>query len=222
MKRWLLTLTALIVTLTTSAARLPDRPAPASPSSLPRSAALEGQLTAHRMVVAPVVDGQMEALWGLTPSLIVHLEGDRQVELRALYDEERIYFLARWQELQPRRGAGGVVANKLSISWKDLAHAQPWQSACSTACHTAYTADQYTIGSVNAESIPPTVEEDLVGRGGWHDGVWTLEWSRPLQCGNLFDVQFTDLAGVYPFVVKMFEEDGPDPVSELYLLVFQP
>jgi hypothetical protein len=60
--------------------------------------------------------------------------------------------------------------------------------------------------------VPGIVKSPFVGDRGdisaawkWADGVWTLEFSRNLVTGSETDVQFSDLAALYPFAVAVFE-----------------
>ena len=65
---------------------------------------------------------------------------------------------------------------------------------------------------VAGDMIPSIVVAPIVGDRGdiaaawqWVDGVWTIEFSRALDTGSEFDVQFTDLAQTYFFGVAVFE-----------------
>ena len=71
-------------------------------------------------------------------------------------------------------------------------------------------------------TIPQGAHDALPAAGRWHDGEWIIEWSRPLQSGNLYDLQLTDLSVTYPFRVKVFEGRAgqPDPISEVVELGF--
>lgn len=65
---------------------------------------------------------------------------------------------------------------------------------------------------VAGDMIPSIVVAPIVGDRGdiaaawqWVDGVWTIEFSRALDTGSEFDVQFADLAQTYFFGVAVFE-----------------
>ena len=115
------------------------------------------------------------------------------------------------------------MANKLTVHWT-LPPPAPGLAApaCDVACHTAYADQTGRIVDLQAETIPPGADEALPAAGAWRDGVWTVEWSRPLHSANANDLQFTDLHAAYPFFVKVFEGDATraDPVSPLRMMVF--
>ncbi len=46
---------------------------------------------------------------------------------------------------------------------------------------------------------------DLASKNAYKDGKYTLEWSRKLNTGSQFDVQFSDLSKTYAFGVAVFE-----------------
>lgn len=46
---------------------------------------------------------------------------------------------------------------------------------------------------------------DLSAGWVWADGTWTLEWSRALETGSEFDVQFNDLTATYYFGIAVFD-----------------
>lgn len=65
---------------------------------------------------------------------------------------------------------------------------------------------------VAGDMIPGVVVSPIVGDRGditaawqWVDGVWTIEFSRALDTGSEFDVQFTELGHTYFFGVAVFE-----------------
>ena len=199
--------------------------------------AMEGQrLTAQPAAVAPAVDGEIDPVWNTASTLELPLtwgirgqEPAYPAQLRAIYDGEMIYFLAQWPDADPpeaaapKAGAAPFMANKLTVHWT-LPPPAPGLAApaCDVACHTAYADQTGRIVDLRAETIPPGADEALPAAGAWRDGVWTLEWSRPLQSDNAYDLQFTDLDAAYPFFVKVFEGDTEraDPVSPLRMMVF--
>jgi len=46
---------------------------------------------------------------------------------------------------------------------------------------------------------------DISAAQSWKEGVWTVEWTRKLDTGSKFDVQFTDLSKGYFFAVAVFD-----------------
>jgi hypothetical protein len=147
-----------------------------------------------------------------------------RAELRALYTTDTLYLLARWPDASAPAGDGEpVIANKLTMHWAlpppSAGSAAP---ACDVACHTAYTDQSGRIVDMQAETVPPGADEALAVAGVWRDGVWTVEWARPLRSANHNDLQFADLSAAYPFFLKIFErrEGQADPVSATRLLAF--
>ena len=191
-----------------------------------RSSAATPVLAAHLVDAPPVIDGQVESVWEAVPPTTVLLttrdndaSAATEATLRAVYDAQNLYLLARWPEPNPVPGTGDV--NKLTVHWQIV----PTFIHCSVACHTAYVdASSRSLRTVNAETIPQAGSEALPAAGAWNDGEWTLEWSRPLLSDNPYDLQFADLGIDYPFRVKVFEHqtDQPDPMSDTVLLRFQP
>ena len=60
--------------------------------------------------------------------------------------------------------------------------------------------------------MPGIVKSEFVGDAGdiaagwvWEDGVWTVEFGRPLVTESEFDVQFDDLTATYYFGVATFD-----------------
>ena len=183
-----------------------------------------GQLQAMRVSQAPQIDGEPEPAWESAPPLDVPLtwgmgsgEPAFSVELRALYDADRLYLLARWPDAAPDSRPADF--NKLTVHWRIEAGA----IHCAVACHTAYVTEDLAVRSLNSETIPQGGGEVLPAAGGWNDGEWIVEWSRPLKMANAYDLQFVDLHTAYPFLVKVFESipERPDPVSAMAELVFQ-
>jgi len=178
----------------------------------------------------PVLDGVVESLWDAADPVCVPLKRGRhgsetayEAELRTIYTADDIYFMVRWPDSAPAAPSWSEQ-NKLILHFSVPA---PWQGAddlmCLTACHTAYVDDQDRGRYVTAETIPPGLTDPLALGGGWQDGYWMLEWGRPLESGNPFDVQFGDLATSYRFFVKVVEgrSNEPDPISDDLLLGFQ-
>ena len=190
-----------------------------------------GQLVSCSVNTAPLLDGEADPVWASCPTLRIPLtygirgeEHAVDVGLRSLHDEDTLYLLVDWQGDAPSM-VEGHIQNRLTLHF-DLE--EPWPGArdvtCLVACHTAYTDGMGRIDYLSAETIPSGRTEPLPAAGGWSDGVWRVEWSRPLVHGNLFDVQFEDLEQAYPFFVKVFDqiEDKADPVSARHVLVFRP
>jgi len=76
-----------------------------------------------------------------------------------------------------------------STAWK------PWQ----------FDEDTFSVGSrVPAVLVAPTTGDrgDLVARGGWSDGIWTVELSRSISTGSPYDLPMT---GVLHLGVALFE-----------------
>jgi hypothetical protein len=187
-------------------------------------------LVAHKVSGAPVLDGALDAAWDSVPATEIALyrrtdgkEAALRLELRAAYTDHELFFYATWPGDPPR--ADGTLRNELTLHF-DLA--EPWPGArdvtCLVACHTAFSDGADGVAYVLAETIPPGRTDPLPAAGGWRQGRWHLEWSRPLLHKNLFDVQFDDLDKRYPFFVKIFlHTDGvADPVSASHELVFAP
>ncbi len=204
--------------------------------------AMEGpRLTAQPTAVALAVDGEIDSVWNTASTLELPLtwgirgqEPAFPAQLRAIYDDVMIYFLAQWPEADapkvgapgaaaPEAGAASFIANKLTVYWTLPPPVSGLAApACDVACHIAYADQTGRIVDLQAETIPPGADEALPVAGAWRDGVWTVEWSRPLQSDNAYDLQFTDLDASYPFFVKVFEGDAEraDPVSPLRMMVF--
>jgi len=189
-----------------------------------RSEASAMQLRAMRVDQPPQIDGELEPAWESAPPLNMSMtwgtggdESAYSVEMRALYDSDSLYLLARWPDAKPRRQDADI--NKLTVHWRIEAGA----IHCAVACHTAYVAGDLTVRALNSETIPQGTGEMLPVAGGWEDGEWIVEWSRPLTMANAYDLQFANLQVPYPFLVKVFEfiPDQPDPVSPMAELLFQ-
>jgi hypothetical protein len=186
-----------------------------------------GRLVSQWVGSPPTIDGSVEDAWAMSEPLRASLtwgihgtEHALDVELRALHTDRSVYFLAQWAG-QPPSGEANTASNKFTLHWR-IPDAAVRQLDCDIACHTAFANGSGRFVYANAETIPQGGSEALPVAGGWEDGTWTLEWSRPLLDDNPFDLQFSDLDAGYTFMVKVFEqmEGRPDPVSERYTLVF--
>jgi hypothetical protein len=144
------------------------------------------------------------------------------IELRSLHTEQALYLLAQWSGKAPE-GPENTVSNVFTLHWR-LPESAAQGLDCSVACHTAFVDGRGALAYANAETIPQGGSAALEAAGGWGDGLWTIEWSRPLINGNPYDLQFDDREGTYSFFVKVFEriEGRPDPTSGRHLLVFEP
>jgi hypothetical protein len=222
--------------------RAPQSPQPAAATGVPpangatalspadEAGETAGTLAARRVASPPAVDGVVDVVWADAPALHVPLawgitgvEHALDVELRGLYTADAVYLLARWAAAAPG-GQTGAVANRLTVHWRVPAQAGVQPPACDVACHTAFADDGGRIVYANAETIPQGGAAALPVAGGWRDGVWTVEWSRPLVNDNPYDLQFSDLTRSYTFFVKLFEriEGRADAVSRRHRLAFQP
>jgi hypothetical protein len=188
-----------------------------------------GRLVSQQTSSPPIIDGHIDDAWVAVDPLSIPLtwgwgstEHALDVELRALHTDQAVYFLAQWSGTPPS-GATNTVVNKLTLHWRI-----PEQAArgldCSVVCHTAFADGDGRFVYANVETIPQGGSAALSTAGNWDAGIWTLEWSRPLVSANPFDLQLDDWDQAYSFLVKIFEriEGRPDPVSDRYLLVFQP
>jgi hypothetical protein len=185
----------------------------------------------------PVADGRVEASWDGAPALVAPLHhglhGDEPagaVTLRSLHDDERVYFLLRWPAETPG-GEPDVWRNLLTIHWRlvdpGLVSGESTGSnglACTVGCHTATASGRGELIGIRAETIPPGLDDDLPAGGGWAEGEWVLEWSRPRTSSSPYDQHMIDLAQDYRFFVKLFQglEGRADPVSDVHELRFRP
>jgi hypothetical protein len=187
-------------------------------------------LVSRRTDAAPIVDGDLDDVWASAPSVTIPLNWGRHsvefafdLRLRALHTSEAIYFFSEWPGTKPSL-ANDALTNQLTMHFDLL---EPWQGArdvmCLVSCHTAYADASGRLAYMSADTIPVGQTEPLSAAGGWQNGVWRLEWSRPLVNSNPFDEQFGDLGQSYPFFIKAFEHhDGsPDPVSATCTLLFE-
>lgn len=182
----------------------------------------------------PVMDGVAEAIWeqatALVAPLAYGLHGDEPagtIELRSLYDEENVYFLARWPA-GTHGGEPNVWRNLVTFHWRLVSSGEVSGEstgsdglACTVGCHTATADGQGNLVGIRAETIPPGLDDDLDAAGGWSGGEWMLEWSRPRASASPYDQDLTDPAQRYRFFVKLFAglDDRPDPVSNVHELV---
>jgi hypothetical protein len=219
-----------------------DQTSPLPPTSMldPELGVLLGDpLLSVPANVPPAMDGFVEAMWAGAPALAVPLQyglhGDEpagMLELRSLYDDERVYFLARWPAATPGGAPDGAPAersyrNLLTVHWRlvdpGLVSGESTGSeglACTVACHTATADGQGGLVGLRNETIPPGLDDDLPTGGGWVQGTWTVEWSRPRVSPSPYDQHMTDPAQGYRFFVKLFQglEGRADPVSDLHEL----
>jgi hypothetical protein len=181
----------------------------------------------------PIVDGVIDAAWEQAPALTAPLHhglhGDEpagEIELRSLYDETTVYFLARWRAETPG-GEPDVWRNLATAHWRledsgEVSGASTGSDglACTVGCHTATTDGQGGLVGIRAETIPPGLDEDLLSGGGWSAGEWLLEWSRPRISTSPYDQNLTDPTQSYRFFIKLFLGlDGrADPISDVHEL----
>jgi len=199
-------------------------------------------LLSHAAPSAPVMDGLVEAVWDQAPPLSVPLhwglhgaDPAGELELRSLYDDEHVYFLASWQSGTPGAQPDAaeretVLRNLMTVHWRLVDPGQVSGEstgsqglACTVACHTATADEQERLVGVRSETIPPGLEDDLASGGGAAQGTWALEWSRPRTSQSPYDQHLTDPARSYRFFVKLFQgiEGEPDPVSDVHELRFE-
>lgn len=181
----------------------------------------------------PATDGIVEDSWAQAPVLTAPLhyglhgsEPAGTIELRSLHDDEQVYFLARWPSETPG-GESGVWRNLLTVHWRlvdpGLVSGETTGSeglACTVACHTATADGQGHLVGIRDETIPPGLADDLPSGGGWAEGEWVLEWSRPRLSESPYNQHLVDPAQDYRFFAKLFQglEGRADPVSDVHLL----
>lgn len=181
----------------------------------------------------PVMDGAVDVAWEQAPMLTVPLHyglhGDEpagMVALRSLHDGERVYFLARWPA-EATDGEPDVWRNLLTIHWRlvDPGKVSGESTgsgglACTVGCHTATADGSGRLIGIRSETIPPGLDVDLPAGGGWSEGEWLLEWSRPKISESPYDQDIIDPRQSYRFFIKLFLGlDGrPDPVSDVHEL----
>jgi hypothetical protein len=170
-------------------------------------------------VISPE-DGRWEEASPLYLPFHVGSHGPRAmaiVELRALYDETRIVFWARW-----RGTATAQLNERFALIWhKDDLPGQRGRD-CATACHVARSSSQGEIQAITPSFVPAGREEPMPTQASWRDGVWTLTWSRPLKSPEARDIQFVDLRQRYRVRAKVFLEldHKPDLLTEDVYLIF--
>jgi hypothetical protein len=182
---------------------------------------------------APVMDGIAEAAWNRAPALNAPLHyglhGDEPagtIELRSLYDDANVYFLARWPA-ETHGGEPNVWRNLATIHWQlkssGVVSGESTGSeglACTVGCHTATADGEGNLVGIRAETIPPGLDDDLTSGGSWSEGEWLLEWSRPRISTSPYDQDLTDSGKSHRFFIKLFLglDDRPDPVSNVHEL----
>jgi hypothetical protein len=198
---------------------------------------LGADLLSIEAAVPPRMDGKVDPAWEDAPALVAPLHhglhGDDKAgsaEIRSFYDQERVYFLVRWQSKTPG-GEQGATRNLLTIHWRlqdtGLVSGSATGSeglACTVACHTATADGEGQLLGIRSETIPPGLNEDLPVGGGWADGEWIVEWSRPRLSDSPYDQHMTDADLSYRFFLKLFEDElgRPDAVSDLHTLRLSP
>lgn len=204
-------------------------PVPSQPAGQPGGAPpAVAPLIAQRVAQPPISGAALDPAWAQPQPLRAALtwgshgsEHALDVELRALYTTDTLFLLARWPGDAPGGPADATYA-RLTWHWRIPVMADQPPPACAVACHTAHVTGSGDLAYIHAETIPPGGAPALPATGGWHDGMWTISWSRPLRNSNAYDLQFDDLGHGYGFFVKVFQEDParPDPVSALHELRF--
>jgi hypothetical protein len=233
--RWLPPLLIVVVALAGVglARRTDDATSPTPAAGRPIHGLPGAPLLSVAATAPPAIDGIVEATWQPAPRLVVPLhyglhgnEAAGTLEMRSLYDEERVYFLVRWQS-GPPVGELNVWRNLLTVHWRLEDTGQlagqaggDGMPACTVACHTATTDGRGRLVAMRTETIPPGLEVDLPHAGGWADGMWSIEWSRPRVSESPYDLQISDAARGYPFFIKIIsdEEGRADQVSDLHAL----
>ncbi len=56
--------------------------------------------------------------------------------------------------------------------------------------------------------VPTASRADVIAKGNWQNGTWTIEFGRKLDTGHVDDIQFTDLKKRYHFGVSRNEIAG--------------
>jgi hypothetical protein len=90
----------------------------------------------------------------------------------------------------------------------------------------AFDTTKYTSGNeVPGIIVAPLAGDrgDITSKSVWKDGKWTLEWSRKLQTGSQYDVQFSSLDKTYYFGVSTFDNAQVRHAfsGSAYKLIFQ-
>ena len=190
-------------------------------------------LRSAAVAAPPSMDGVMEAAWEQAPVLAAPLHyglrGDEpvgEIELRSLHDNDNVYFLARWPAETPG-SEPDLWRNLATIHWRLVSSGEVSGEstgsdglACTVGCHTATADGQGRLVGIRAETIPPGLEDDLLSGGGWAEGEWLLEWSRPRVSASPYEQNLTDPAQNYRFFIKLFLglDDRADPVSDVHEL----
>jgi hypothetical protein len=185
-------------------------------------------LVSRYVASPPEIDGRVDAVWRAARPMEARLTwGAHNTELafelwlQSVHTDDAVHFLAKWPGSAPT-GDENVISNRFTLHWR-IPEPEALRLDCDVSCHTAYADGNGRFAYANAETIPPGGYEALPVAGGWENGLWTLEWSRPLLNGNPFDLQFSELEGTFPFFVKIFDrvEGRADPVSGRHFLVFE-
>jgi len=144
----------------------------------------------------PVMDGVAEAAWKRAPLLVVPLhyglhgaEPAETLELRSMYDDGRVYFLARWPA-PVRGGEPDTWRSLLTVHWRlvdpGLVSGQSTGSsglACTVACHTATADGQGHVAGVRIETIPPGLDVDGSREAGPSSGAELAPAKAPMTSG---------------------------------------
>jgi hypothetical protein len=236
-KRWLpaILLLAVVPLLVLTMGHGPALPGPSSqPFVDPElGVPISDSLVAAATTSPPSVDGVMDPIWHETEPLSagMHfgLHGSQfagTMHLRALHDKENVYFLASWPADSPG-GDPGAWRNLLTVHWRLVDSGKvtgvstgSQGLACTVGCHTVTVDDRGQLVGIRSETIPPGLDDDLPAEGGWHDGQWLLEWSRPKVSASPYDQDLTDHSVSYRFFVKLFMglDDRPDPTTDVHEL----
>jgi hypothetical protein len=180
---------------------------------------------------ALTMDGLAEPAWENAPPLPVGLhyglhgrEPAGTIQLRSLYDDANVYFLARWPSSTPG-GEPEVWRNLLTVHWRlNQADMGGRGLDCTVGCHTATVDGHGTLIGMRSETIPPGLGGELPAAGGWEAGAWIVEWSRPRASDNPYDQDLLDPSVGYRFFVKLFldQEGKADPASDVHELRLRP
>jgi hypothetical protein len=236
-RSWLSLLLTLVIVpllvLVMGQGLMPPAPSPVGSSDPDIGLPIGAELQSIDAGTAPLMDGTVDAVWHGAPVLSVPLhfgthgtEPAGTVELRSLHDETNVYFLARWPTPDPG-GEPDTWRNLASVHWR-LADSGKVSGAatgsnglaCTVGCHTITVDDQGHLVNIRAETIPVGLDEDLASGGGWSNGEWLLEWSRPKISPSPYEQDIVDSNQAYRFFVKLFLglEDRPDAVSDIHEL----
>ncbi len=83
-------------------------------------------LVAKKVASGPALDGKQDPAWQQTTPLVVKLNGGKnlpggstEVTVRALYDAEKVYFLAQWK-VPAKRERRAPFQKQADGTWKQL------------------------------------------------------------------------------------------------------